>query len=351
MPVRMAARSRGSSPLSRGILAAGRGSRRTARIIPALAGNTGSGSSRPNRGWDHPRSRGECGVPAPITPGSAGSSPLSRGILRTGRPSSWARGIIPALAGNTHSSSSLTRPRRDHPRSRGEYRSLTVSNREGDGSSPLSRGIPSSWPARWLVMGIIPALAGNTLVILPLGVVVGDHPRSRGEYSIAGRRAGMAEGSSPLSRGILPCGADHVEDRRIIPALAGNTCRSAGRSAGVRDHPRSRGEYGGDVGVQISDNGSSPLSRGIPEPVHPQAWGAGIIPALAGNTLGSSWHQSSSWDHPRSRGEYVHTGQGRRDRHGSSPLSRGIRRTLRRRILQGRIIPALAGNTETEEGA
>ena len=72
-------------------------------------------------------------------------------------------GIIPALAGNTIPRFRLPRALRDHPRSRGEYGLAAYVVVTGVGSSPLSRGIRSCEPSRLLFRGIIPALAGNTV--------------------------------------------------------------------------------------------------------------------------------------------------------------------------------------------
>ena len=70
---------------------------------------------------------------------------------------------------------------------------------------------------------IIPALAGNTLVIPANQTSNKDHPRSRGEYMRSDHGERVVAGSSPLSRGI-PGPHRTVDDgRRIIPALAGNT--------------------------------------------------------------------------------------------------------------------------------
>ena len=90
---------------------------------------------------------------------------------------------------------------------------------------------------------IIPALAGNTDVMLTWAAKQPDHPRSRGEYSVVREDQMRALGSSPLSRGIpggavcAGCGGG------IIPALAGNTDGTASLVELHRDHPRSRGEY------------------------------------------------------------------------------------------------------------
>ena len=213
--------------------------------------------------------------------------------------------IIPALAGNTTPRSRSTTSRRDHPRSRGEYRCGAPLLTRPEGSSPLSRGIRCRGCARPPTTRIIPALAGNTQGFVTAYDITADHPRSRGEYIRSRKTSILGKGSSPLSRGIhlsrrgsawrasgsspLSRGIRLTPDlwgraRRIIPALAGNTaggCRGCRRGS---DHPRSRGEYDGvdergDVAV-----GSSPLSRGIPSPLPPLPRRRRIIPALAGNT-------------------------------------------------------------------
>ena len=111
---------------------------------------------------DHPRSRGEYVVSTEVEEGSKGSSPLSRGIRprRVGWQL-WER-IIPALAGNTSLLIKERPPRQDHPRSRGEYARRMVADTEGIGSSPLSRGIREAKDGALGLHGIIPALAGNT---------------------------------------------------------------------------------------------------------------------------------------------------------------------------------------------
>ena len=72
------------------------------------------------------------------------------------------RGIIPALAGNTATQVAYIIAPLDHPRSRGEYLSVSDVTQSEKGSSPLSRGIRSSTLLRSFKVRIIPALAGNT---------------------------------------------------------------------------------------------------------------------------------------------------------------------------------------------
>ena len=71
---------------------------------------------------------------------------------------------------------------------------------------------------------IIPALAGNTRMGGSGGRRGGDHPRSRGEYTLSGLFATRFRQDHPRSRGeYLTCFLVAMVNVRIIPALAGNT--------------------------------------------------------------------------------------------------------------------------------
>ena len=193
-----------------------------------------------------------------------GSSPLSRGIRRRWRMSLCFSGIIPALAGNTQPEKPVLVQRRDHPRSRGEYKAVRIAGPNPSGSSPLSRGIHAGRRRASAAAGIIPALAGNTKAGPRCGGTPRDHPRSRGEYPDFLKEEKTVTGSSPLSRGIPAEGIRAAIAERIIPALAGNTANSLTVSTPPADHPRSRGEYWLRPCWTRWKGGSSPLSRGIP---------------------------------------------------------------------------------------
>ena len=152
--------------------------------------------------------------------------------------------------------------------------------------------------------GIIPALAGNTAPWSADQCSTPDHPRSRGEYYMSALRAVGGSGSSPLSRGIRRRGVCRCPMTGIIPALAGNTHRRPPGARRRRDHPRSRGEYIPWIMPPFFPGGSSPLSRGILRRIPLPTCDGRIIPALAGNTTPRPPTSTTSLDHPRSRGEY-----------------------------------------------
>ena len=340
----------GSSPLSRGIHNGLGGFGIVDRIIPALAGNTRADAEAVRPGGDHPRSRGEYDDEAGDYIPHDGSSPLSRGIRPAPGRSRSGTGIIPALAGNTRRRAGRRSREPDHPRSRGEYRSVLSARHCDHGSSPLSRGILVLRVQGGAVPGIIPALAGNTVSEIVASIRQPDHPRSRGEYPHEPEPVLSDVGSSPLSRGIRPRRPGRGYGLGIIPALAGNTPPRRARTPAAGDHPRSRGEYERRNSPNGVRGGSSPLSRGIPHHPAMASPPTRIIPALAGNTGTNRFPTPPSRDHPRSRGEYVVTAFVSRQADGSSPLSRGIPASITCNTCRVRIIPALAGNTRTSSG-
>ena len=95
------------------------------------------------------------------------------------------------------------------------------------------------------------------------------------------------------------------ESGGLIPAHAGKTGLRNTSRAMYRAHPRSRGEN-----VTVSEGwekleGSSPLTRGKPEPGPVSASATGLIPAHAGKTTRKAQRRRSDRAHPRSRGENI----------------------------------------------
>ena len=162
--------------------------------------------------------------------------------------------------------------------------------------------------------------------------------------------ASRTDGSSPLTRGALLNRVGILVTPRLIPAHAGSTPSRTWRSQSAPAHPRSRGEH---VDLLVDEGlgvGSSPLTRGALRHGRVSGRAPGLIPAHAGSTCSNACHWCSCGAHPRSRGEH----DGLVDVHsvpqGSSPLTRGARKTARKSRRQRRLIPAHAGSTLPQLG-
>ena len=176
---------------------------RVFRIIPAYAGSTPSGFTGCRSTGDHPRIRGEHSTTRPLGEDLPGSSPHTRGAPRRRSARRCRLGIIPAYAGSTNLHHYLQEMRWDHPRIRGEHQEGVCSITCTPGSSPHTRGAPSSSTSRPLPPWIIPAYAGST-------------PREM-------CRDPSSRGSSPHTRGAPSQRPQVLDQGRIIPAYAGST--------------------------------------------------------------------------------------------------------------------------------
>ena len=333
----------GSSPLTRGKRGDTPACPAFLGLIPAHAGKTSDPASWCGRTWAHPRSRGENPVRRRRSCCALGSSPLTRGkqqlLLHHGIP----RGLIPAHAGKTrgpgygmrvgqapprsreeNSSDPWRRQRsRAHPHSRGENPKVVVFDNLMDGSSPLTRGKPIRVLAVRGDLGLIPAHTGKTGTGCPSSPHPWAHPHSRGENAISMIKESQTAGSSPLTRGKL---VHHRHDglrARLIPAHAGKTASTCIARLRGRAHPRSHGENFHQPSVTRLAGGSSPLTRGKHRAVRRAGRQRGLIPAHARKTRSSRCPARATSAHPRSHGENRNTSAFRPLRTGSSPLTRG----------------------------
>ncbi len=275
----------GSSPLTRGAPVHRGCFVILVRLIPAHAGSTVTELLFVNAHAAHPRSRGEHGGWAFKLKPVMGSSPLTRGALRALRASCRFMGLIPAHAGSTTILMGFHPPPPAHPRSRGEHRRMETLFPRGVGSSPLTRGA----------------------------------------HLADAEQAGMLVGSSPLTRGAQALTILNLLDAGLIPAHAGSTgipSPSCGTSAA---HPRSRGEHRVSPPACCPKLGSSPLTRGARFSAGPTTLAEGLIPAHAGSTETPHKSESPPSAHPRSRGEHSNTSDTLARLWGSSPLTRGAR--------------------------
>ena len=187
---------------------------------------------------------------------------------------------------------------------RGEHKTWVMRLPAFLGSSPHARGTPRSRIPLRIRQRIIPACAGNTVELSFPPAGLRDHPRMRGEHPHWTCRSSARGGSSPHARGTLV--SHHRENGAdgIIPACAGNTPCSAVSRFGVRDHPRMRGEHLDFRSSMPFLMGSSPHARGTLYMQHVDIVSIGIIPACAGNTLPDECRRFADGDHPRMRGEH-----------------------------------------------
>ena len=113
----------------------------------------------------------------------------------------------------------------------------------------------------------------------------------------------------------------------------------------ISAHPRSRGENRIEAAAQPISAGSSPLTRGKRRSADAAELKVRLIPAHAGKTHNQIRGQSGSSAHPRSRGENWSMARTTSLGMGSSPLTRGKRARRARALRKNRLIPAHAGKT------
>ena len=154
-------------------------------------------------------------------------------------------------------------------------------------------------------------------------------------------------GSSPLTRGKPEPRTPLAGAGGLIPAHAGKTPRREAAALSRSAHPRSRGENLAWAVDGAREYGSSPLTRGKHLGLALQHPEDGLIPAHAGKTASSVTALRYSTAHPRSRGENSARGPQGVGGPGSSPLTRGKRRRDGCRGPALRLIPAHAGKTRS----
>ena len=204
---------------------------------------------------------------------------------------------------------------------------MTARNESGDleGSSPHTRGALALLLHHAAEVGIIPAYAGSTDKADRVPALRRDHPRIRGEHMTARNESGDLEGSSPHTRGAPDLHLRSHGEHGIIPAYAGSTARRRCPARASRDHPRIRGEHTVAIDPKDDWEGSSPHTRGAPDGALGAAYSVGIIPAYAGSTASPSGCSRRARDHPRIRGEHSNTINLWQRNMGSSPHTRGAR--------------------------
>ena len=158
---------------------------------------------------DHPRIRGEHPCFARQVALRRGSSPHTRGALRTLSGFQFRRGIIPAYAGSTGPPMTGRASVGDHPRIRGEHIPQVDVRELEAGSSPHTRG----------------ALA-EARRKSPANHTNWDHPRIRGEHGVIPTVGAYPRGSSPHTRNVIKLGPASLP--RPVSGLSSNACGCCG---------------------------------------------------------------------------------------------------------------------------
>ena len=166
---------------------------------------------------------------------------------------------------------------------------MTHREQDGGGSSPLTRGKPPRRDTSADRLGLIPAHAGKTPARRRSRPSPRAHPRSRGENYTHATTRDNVRGSSPLTRGKRRQAQGYRPSCGLIPAHAGKTSRRACRSRRTWAHPRSRGENAWKAVLQGIADGSSPLTRGKPRDAVQAFRVFRLIPAHAGKTSHPAW--------------------------------------------------------------
>ena len=284
-------------------------------------------------------------MPVPVQLVRFGSSPRLRGtLLQLPRSASWWR-FIPAPAGNTTFTVTISISSPVHPRACGEHQSFAHWVNPPTGSSPRLRGTPRQRVRLPCNIRFIPAPAGNTHVPLVTVDCYAVHPRACGEHVGEEEPSALKSGSSPRLRGTLMSPRVGLGYKRFIPAPAGNTRPSAAIRFHVSVHPRACGEHKPGKNGNTIYAGSSPRLRGTPNNPEAKDRYVRFIPAPAGNTPLSGARGYDGAVHPRACGEHFTRCSRARKPDGSSPRLRGTQVSVFLIGTYYRFIPAPAGNT------
>ena len=188
---------------------------------------------------------------------------------------------------------------------RGERTEQTTTRASQSGSSPHARGTRSSGVGSRLRRRFIPACAGNAGPTIARAINHAVHPRMRGERVDCRLPKYASPGSSPHARGTPTRARSFGATKRFIPACAGNANHTIFFVITHPVHPRMRGERDAEAALMVRSVGSSPHARGTRHREHDLRQERRFIPACAGNAGSAFLIASFKAVHPRMRGERI----------------------------------------------
>ena len=236
--------------------------RRYYRIIRVGAGNSALHLKYMYLKPVYPHWRGELLRHRNVNNLANGLSPLAWGTLLQGAHDSAPRRFIPAGAGNSRRSISLSPTRTVYPRWRGELKPRTVLVTGATGLPPLARGTPGATAGSYSRPRFTPAGAGNSATSKFRSAVVAVYPSWRGELQTMKEVVVINNGLPPLARGTRFAPRDFNYRERFTPAGAGNSGHSWCVLAKKTVYPRWRGELLPRWLCRSLWNGLPPLARG-----------------------------------------------------------------------------------------
>ncbi len=318
--------------------------------IPAHAGEPGS-KGRTSRPWGvDPRARG--GAPTIRSPATVigGRSPRTRGSLRRVVLHNARQGSIPAHAGEPRQAGAARGRAQVDPRARGGASRSIRSDGCASGRSPRTRGSPRPMARPCAKSGSIPAHAGEPRPRAGSRGGPGVDPRARGGAATFFTFAGSVAGRSPRTRGSQRHGQVPPVILGSIPAHAGEpaTARPPRSRAGV--DPRARGGAQPVSPGDVLGEGRSPRTRGSPLPGEGPGSKRRSIPAHAGEPRGSACPGGRHPVDPRARGGAKISTRLTYCDCGRSPRTRGSHAHTAPTPLSGRSIPAHAGEPSGASG-
>ena len=278
---------------------------------------------------------------------SSGLSPPTRGSRRSRPSPQVVLGSIPAHAGEPPTEPNTEQSTAVYPRPRGgAFQPIKTSERIW-GLSPPTRGSLSPDPVIHRDPGSIPAHAGEPWPSLDVQASDRVYPRPRGGAPCNHLRDTALYGLSPPTRGSRAQLGPPDLARRSIPAHAGEPVATYRAELRGRVYPRPRGGAASSPLACVPFSGLSPPTRGSL-----LSWSSlpphpRSIPAHAGEPVSVVWRSVSMTVYPRPRGGALSDAWTSSEGQGLSPPTRGSRAIVVGQTIRLGSIPAHAGEPRT----
>mgnify|MGYP000961096976 CR=1 FL=1 len=196
-----------------------------------------------------------------------GSSPYTRGTLKSGPDQVLFDRFIPIHTGNSCEKRSRPLTHTVHPHTHGELGRIAPGNTRFTGSSPYTRGTLSYERSYNVLKRFIPIHTGNSYADTICEMTDSVHPHTHGELWSRDDKSWGIFGSSPYTRGTPITGYKQKAGARFIPIHTGNSTWSASNRRAPSVHPHTHGELENRLNQLVLSCGSSPYTRGT----HPHA--------------------------------------------------------------------------------